>query len=95
VFPVTYSLEQNYPNPFNPTTLINFNLRVDSKVSLNVFNVLGQKVAQVVNGSLTAGNHQYNFDASRLSSGIYLYRLDATGIDGSTFSAVKKMMLTK
>ncbi len=95
VFPVTYSLEQNYPNPFNPTTLINFNLRVDSKVSLNVFNILGQKVAQVVNGSLTAGNHQYNFDASNLSSGIYLYRLDATGIDGSTFSAVKKMMLTK
>ena len=93
--PVTYSLAQNYPNPFNPTTMINFNLRVDSKVSLKVFNILGQQVAQLVNGSMVAGNHQINFNASNLNSGVYLYRLEATGIDGSSFSAVKKMMLTK
>ena len=93
--PVTYSLEQNYPNPFNPSTMINFNLRVDSKVSLKVFNVLGQEVARLINGQMTAGNHQVDFNASKLNSGVYLYRLEATGIDGSTFSAVKKMMLTK
>jgi hypothetical protein len=95
VKPVSYSLAQNYPNPFNPTTMINFNLRIDSKVSLKVFNILGQEVAQLVNGSMVAGNHQINFDASKLNSGVYLYRLEATGIDGSSFSAVKKMMLTK
>ncbi len=95
IHPVTYSLAQNYPNPFNPTTMISFNLRVDSKVSMKVFNILGQEVAQLVNGSMVAGNHQLNFDASKLNSGVYLYRLEATGIDGSSFSAVKKMMLTK
>ena len=95
VNPVTYSLAQNYPNPFNPTTMINFNLRVDSKISLKVFNILGQEVVQLVNGSMVAGSHQINFDASKLNSGVYLYRLEAVGIDGSTFSSVKKMMLTK
>ncbi len=95
VMPVSYSLSQNYPNPFNPTTMINFNLRVDSKVSLKIFNILGQQVSQLISGSMVAGNHQVNFDASKLNSGVYLYRLEATGIDGSSFSAVKKMMLTK
>lgn len=95
VSPVTYSLAQNYPNPFNPSTMINFNLRVDSKVSLKVFNILGQEVTQLLKGSMTAGTHQVNFDASKLNSGVYLYRLEATGIDGSSFSSVKKMMLTK
>jgi hypothetical protein len=93
--PVSYSLEQNYPNPFNPSTIINFNLKVDSKVTLKVFNILGQEVVQLLNGAITAGNHQISFNASQLNSGVYLYRLEATGIDGSTFSAVKKMMLTK
>ncbi len=90
-----FNLAQNYPNPFNPTTLINFNLRVDSKVSLNVFNILGQKVAQVVNGNFTAGNHQVTFDGSKLSTGVYFYRLQADGDNGSIFSSVKKMILTK
>lgn len=95
IYPVTYSLEQNYPNPFNPSTIINFNLKVDSKVSLKVFNILGQEVTQLYSGSMTAGLHQINFDASLLNSGAYFYRLEANGIDGSTFSSVKKMMLTK
>lgn len=95
IYPITYSLEQNYPNPFNPTTIINFNLKVDSKVSLKIFNILGQEVTQLFNGSMTAGGHQVNFDASLLNSGVYFYRLEASGIDGSTFTAVKKMMLTK
>ncbi len=95
IYPVTYSLEQNYPNPFNPATIINFNLKIDSKVSLKVFNLLGQEVSQLFNGSMTAGSHQIKFDATVLNSGVYFYRLEASGIDGSTFSAVKKMMLTK
>ncbi len=95
VFPATYSLDQNFPNPFNPSTMINFNLKVDSKVSLKIFNILGQQVRQLLTGALPAGIHQVNFDASRLNSGVYFYRLEASGIDGSTFSAVKKMLFTK
>jgi len=95
IFPASYSLAQNYPNPFNPSTIINFNLKVDSKVTLKVFNILGQEVVQLVGGAMTAGYHQVDFNASKLNSGVYLYRLEAAGIDGSTFSAVKKMMLTK
>jgi len=95
IFPVSYSLEQNYPNPFNPSTMINFDLKVDSKVSLKVFDILGQQVAQLLNSALLAGGHQINFNASQLNSGVYFYRLDASGIDGTTFSAIKKMMLTK
>jgi hypothetical protein len=93
--PEEYSLMQNYPNPFNPETKIVFNLKIESKVYLTVFDILGQKIARLVNGNLTAGIHQTNFDASALNSGVYLYRIDATGIDGSSFTSVKKMILTK
>lgn len=93
--PKEYSLAQNYPNPFNPTTAIDFNLAVDSKVTLKVFDVLGQEIITLVNGNLSAGSHKVNFDASSLNSGVYLYRIDATGVDGKTFSAVKKMILNK
>jgi hypothetical protein len=93
--PATFALEQNYPNPFNPSTKINFQLKVDSKVSLKVFDILGQEVATLVNTNLIAGGHSINFDASALNSGVYLYRIEATGIDGSNFIDVKKMILTK
>lgn len=93
--PKEFSLAQNYPNPFNPTTAIDFNLAVDSKVTLKVFDVLGQEIITLVNGNLSAGSHKVNFDASSLNSGVYLYRIDATGVDGKTFSAVKKMILNK
>ncbi len=95
VAPRVYSLEQNYPNPFNPTTQINFSLASDSKVTLRIFDVLGQEVATLLNGNLLAGSHNVNFDASRLTSGVYLYRIDAAGADGSNFNSVKKMLLTK
>ncbi len=95
VTPRVYSLAQNYPNPFNPTTQINFSLASDSKVSLKIFDVLGQEVATLLNGNLLAGPHSVNFDASRLTSGVYLYRIDATGVDGTNFTSVKKMILTK
>jgi hypothetical protein len=93
--PVAYTLGQNYPNPFNPSTTITFGLSVDSKVSLKVFDMLGQEIAVLVDGSLTAGNHEINFDASSLNSGVYFYTLEANGIDGISFMNTKKMILTK
>ncbi|MBU0473728.1 MAG: T9SS type A sorting domain-containing protein [Bacteroidetes bacterium] len=88
--PSNYSLSQNYPNPFNPTTTINFSLPETGIVTLKIFNVLGQEVATLVNGNLGIGNHQINFDASKLSSGVYMYTIQA-----GDFTATKKMMLMK
>ena len=93
--PAVFALDQNYPNPFNPSTKIAFRLAVDSKVSLKVFDVLGQEVATLVNTNLGAGGHNVDFNASSLNSGVYLYRIEATGIDGTNFVDVKKMILTK
>ncbi|MBT8386541.1 MAG: ASPIC/UnbV domain-containing protein, partial [Ignavibacteria bacterium] len=90
-----YSLGQNYPNPFNPGTKIDFILAVDSKVSLKVFDVLGQEVAILINSDLVAGSHNVDFNAASINSGVYFYRIDATGIDGTNFTNVKKMILTK
>ncbi len=95
VRPAVFALDQNYPNPFNPATKITFSLAVDSKVTLSVYNVLGQQVATLVNGTLTAGSHSAQFDASALQSGVYFAKIDAKGIDGSNFSSVKKMILSK
>ena len=90
-----FTLGQNYPNPFNPSTTINFSLAVDSKVSLKIFDVLGQEVATLLNGQLAAGNQTVSFDASSLNSGVYFYRIDASGVDGQKFYSTKKMILTK
>src|SRR5690606_8606734 len=90
-----FSLEQNYPNPFNPSTSIKFSLSVDSKVSLKVFNVLGQEVATLINGQMAAGSHSATFDATKFNSGVYFYRIDASGLDGQKFTSTKKMILTK
>jgi hypothetical protein len=90
-----FALGQNYPNPFNPSTTINFSLAVGSKVSLKIFDVLGQEVATLINGQLAAGSQEVSFDASSINSGVYFYRIDASGVDGQKFSSVKKMILTK
>jgi len=90
-----FTLDQNYPNPFNPSTTITFSLASDSKVSLKVFDVLGQEVATLVNGQMTSGSQKVSFDASSLNSGVYFYRIDADGVDGQKFSSTKKMILTK
>jgi hypothetical protein len=88
--PGSFSLAQNYPNPFNPSTQINFMLPKRSKAELEVFNVLGQRVATLVNEVLPAGEHTVTFDASRQPSGIYFYRL--THSEGSE---TKKMVFLK
>jgi hypothetical protein len=93
--PAEFNLNQNYPNPFNPSTKITFSLAVDSKVSLKVFNVLGQEVATLVNQDLTAGVHNYVFDAANINSGVYFYQIEATGVNGVEFTEVKKMILAK
>lgn len=73
--PNQFELCQNYPNPFNPNTMINFSLPEKSNVVLKVFNTLGEEVAEIVNKYLDAGTYTYNFDASNLPSGIYVYTL--------------------
>ncbi|NUN10109.1 MAG: T9SS type A sorting domain-containing protein [Ignavibacteriaceae bacterium] len=88
--PVSFTLNQNYPNPFNPATTISYNLSGRANVSLKVFDMLGREVASLVNGVKEAGNHTVSFDASNLTSGLYVYRLDA----GSQ-TATRKMMLVK
>jgi hypothetical protein len=88
--PATFSLNQNYPNPFNPSTTLEYSISKGSHVTLEVFNVLGQSVARLVNEELAAGTYRTSFDASRMSSGVYLYRLKA-----GDFVQTKKMVLTK
>jgi hypothetical protein len=92
--PTEFVLEQNYPNPFNPSTRISFRLAADSKVSLKVFDILGQEVITLVNNELMAGVYDISFDASGLNSGVYFYKLEASG-NGVQFSDVNKMILTK
>ncbi|MCX6136804.1 MAG: T9SS type A sorting domain-containing protein [Ignavibacteriales bacterium] len=88
--PGVFALDQNYPNPFNPATTIGFAIPKSGMVTLTVFNMLGQEVATILRGEMNAGRHDVSFDASALSSGMYMYRLNA---GGST--AVQKMMLLK
>ncbi|MBU0509193.1 T9SS type A sorting domain-containing protein [bacterium] len=85
-----YALHQNYPNPFNPTTSISFDLKDAGLVNLKVYNLMGQEVAKVVNGEMSAGRHTVSFNSGNLSSGIYLYRIEVNG-----FAAEKKMLLMK
>jgi len=88
--PLEFALAQNYPNPFNPATTINYSLANRSKVDLKVYNILGKQVVSLVNEMQDAGNYSVKFDASKLSSGVYFYELNA-----GSFSAKKKMILVK
>ena len=83
-------LEQNYPNPFNPSTVISYQLAENSEVTLKVFDVLGRQVAVLIEGKVSAGQHQVRFDASGLSNGVYLYILETP-----EFTSTKKMILLK
>ncbi|MCX6137233.1 MAG: cohesin domain-containing protein [Ignavibacteriales bacterium] len=91
-----YALSQNYPNPFNPTTTIEFALPKESTVEIQIFNTIGQRVANLYSGVQTAGNHQIVWNASGCTSGIYFYTLKAVAVsDGKDFHAVKKLVLMK
>ena len=88
--PSDYALSQNYPNPFNPSTKIAFSLPKAGNVSLVVYDILGREVATLVNTFVNAGTHVVPFDASALSSGVYLYK-----ITSGSFIDSKKMVLIK
>ena len=88
--PQKYSLSQNYPNPFNPGTNISFSLGKPSNVKLAVYNILGQKIAVLVNNYMQAGSYTYQFNAAKLASGVYIYRIEA-----GSFVSSKKMILLK
>ncbi len=85
-----FKLHQNYPNPFNPTTKISYRLPVSGDVKLEVFDITGRLVSTIVNKEMTAGTYTHTFDASAFASGVYIYRLQASG-----FTQVKKMLLIK
>ncbi|HTX18840.1 MAG TPA: T9SS type A sorting domain-containing protein [Bacteroidota bacterium] len=88
--PATFRLFQNYPNPFNPSTTIEYQLPVNSHVTLKIYDLLGREVAALVDKNETAGDKSVTFDAGRLSSGVYFYRLDA-----GAHHDVKKLLLLK
>jgi hypothetical protein len=88
--PNEYALYQNYPNPFNPSTTIRYDLKEAGFVTIAIFNVLGQQVANLVNMEMPAGRHVVNFDATNLTSGLYIYTIQTNG-----FSDRKKMMLMR
>src|SRR5207302_11272993 len=88
------TLNQNYPNPFNPSTSISYTLPFSSSVSLKIYDMLGREVKTLVNDMQPAGNYNYRFDASNLSSGIYFYVLKASnGVNNIT--KIMRMILTK
>ncbi len=98
--PLAYRLEQNYPNPFNPVTVISYQLQVTSVVNLKVYNLLGQEIGTLLNNEIhESGIHEIEFDATMLPSGVYFYRLDASGKGdygiNTQFSSIKKMMLLR
>ena len=91
ILPTVYSLEQNYPNPFNPSTVIEFSLPEDVKnVKLSIYNVLGEKVTELVNTSLVAGKYSYTWNASAVATGMYICELRT-----DKYVSVKKMLLLK
>jgi hypothetical protein len=94
--PKDFAVSQNYPNPFNPSTKIDYQVPVDAKVLLEVYNIAGQKVVELINQEQSAGYYTVDFGASKLSSGVYIYRIVASDkATGKDFSSIKKMMLLK
>ncbi len=90
IAPSVFSLSQNYPNPFNPSTTISYQLPVNRYVTLKVYDILGNEVAALVNEQKTAGTYEIEFDATKLTSGVYFYSLQA-----GFFTETKKMILLK
>ncbi len=92
--PEKFSLSQNYPNPFNPSTKINYDLPFDAKVSLKVFDMTGREVVTLVNELQSSGYYTVDFNASNISTGVYLYRMSADA-NGQSYTSEKRMVLVK
>ena len=88
--PNSYLLSQNYPNPFNPSTIINYQLLVTGNVTLKIYNLMGEEVSELVNEEKAIGNYEVQFDASKLTSGVYFYRLQC-----NSFTQTRKLILMK
>jgi hypothetical protein len=103
--PKQFSLFQNYPNPFNPSTNIEFDLPKTGDVTLKIFNILGEEVTTLVSDRLNAGSYSYEWDASNLASGLYLYRLSTGSLttksghyvaaEAGNFVETRKMVLMR
>ncbi len=91
-----YNLYNNYPNPFNPETVIKFSLKEKSNVTLTVFNIAGQKVAELVTGEMEKGMYEKRFNGTKFSSGVYIFRLNAQSLESTThYSETMKALLLK
>ena len=90
IMPAQFELSQNYPNPFNPSTTIRFSLPKETQLKINIYNMLGELVETLAEGTYEAGYHKVTFNASSLPSGAYIYR-----IESSDFVQVRKMVLLK
>jgi len=88
--PSAFALRQNYPNPFNPSTVIEYDLPEDARVTLKVYDILGSEVATLIDGNEVAGRKSVRFDGAKLSSGVYFYRLSA-----GKYSEAKRLMIVK
>jgi len=90
IMPTKFELSQNYPNPFNPSTTIRFSLPKETQLKINIYNMLGELVETLAEGTYEAGYHKVTFNAVTLPSGTYIYR-----IESDAFIQVKKMLLLK
>jgi hypothetical protein len=88
--PSSFALSQNYPNPFNPSTMITFALPIKSFVTLKIFDILGREITTLISKELSAGNHEWEWNATGFVSGVYFYRLQA-----GSFTATKKVVLLR
>jgi len=100
LLPTVYELNQNYPNPFNPSTTIRYALPFNSQVSLEIFNVLGQRVRVLVSDNQIAGYFETRWDGrndfgSAAASGVYVYRMVARGSNGESFVQTRKMLFVR
>jgi hypothetical protein len=93
--PESFLLAQNYPNPFNPTTQITYSVPEESFVNIKVYDMLGREVANIVNNTKSARNHNVVFDAKDLASGVYIYRITASKNGRVIFTSSKKMVLVR
>ena len=93
--PSTYALYQNYPNLFNPSTTVQFDLKQLSTITIEIYNVLGQRVLQKNYGNMNAGKFNEVVNLAGFASGAYYYRIIADGVNGEKFTSIKNMMLVK